>query len=72
MQRQRTTPWGTNTLKSLGQVQIRLLDLDAGLPHRSTQGIVQDRDLGAGQLHAAPDEQEHEQEHEEEAHRAIG
>jgi hypothetical protein len=53
-----------------GQVQVRLLDFDTGLGHRSTQGIVQDRDLGTGQLYAAADQQEREQEEDEQSHQA--
>jgi exopolysaccharide biosynthesis polyprenyl glycosylphosphotransferase len=55
-----------------GQVEVRLLDLDAGLRHGATQGVVQKRELDAGQLHAASDQQEDEQEQDERPHRRQG
>ena len=56
----------------LRQVEVRLLDLDSRLRHRTTQRVIQDRDLRTGQLDAAPDQQEHEQEENEQSHWAKG
>ena len=55
--------------EELGQIHGRLLDLDPGLTHRSAQGIVEDRNLGAGQLHPAADQQQDHEEEQKQLHR---
>jgi hypothetical protein len=57
---------------SLWQIHVRLDDLDLGLCHRSTQGVVQDRDLSAGQAHPTTDQQQDEQEKHEPSHPRKG
>ena len=54
--------------RHLGDVQVRLLNDDPWLRHRSTQRVVQHRQLHSGQLQAAANEQQHQEEHHKELH----
>jgi len=56
----------------LREIQIWLHYIDLGLLHRSTQRIVDHRQLLPGQLHPAADDDEHEYEKQDPAHRRKG
>lgn len=55
-----------------GKVQIRsLFDVDHRLGHGAAERIVEDRDLHAGHLHPAANDEQHDEKQDERFHGAI-